>query len=408
VLEARAALVAEYQQQNQQLQPQQPQRGVRFAPGTNSSERTASNGSSQAARGIDSSMPVAVSPELAAAAEICSAVGTPNQESSLSPAATSSSADVEMTHRLLKPVDERAAAASAAAVAAAAALPQHGAVAPPAHRRSPFALCYNFDGLADAPAAPAPALTAAGQSCLAAAMASASAKAVALPPRRLPLSPVSTSSSDISSQSAVQGVVADGAQGTIPIKATAAKAVGSGFSSGNGGRQQQQQRVLSPTAVFARSSGSLGSSCLPSPAGDSSSISSKTSVGRMSPVGIAGPDNEGVGLQQLVSILPPCGATEGDLGGGSMAHARSLPSNGVRSNDSMCSSILQGATDSYESTLQLSSSLSGPVLQPSSTSQGPLSPTYSDRPPSLGFGSGSVGKHELGCGVAAPDARVRS
>jgi hypothetical protein len=237
-------------------------------------------------------------------------------------------------------------------------------------------------------------------------MASASAKAVALPPRRLPLSPVSTASSDVSSPFAAPGGAADGAQGASPNKAAAAAAAGSGFSSG--GRGEQQQRVVSPTAVLVRSSGSLGSSCLPSPAGDSSSMSSKVSVGRMSPAGfVAGTGSKGVGLQQLVSILPPRDATEAAIDGGSMVHAHSLLSNGIGSNDSTCSSVLQGATDSYESTLQLSSSLSGPVLQPSNTSQGPLSPTYSDRPPSLGFGSGSVGKQEQRCGVAAADNPVR-
>lgn len=369
VLFAREAILAEYRQSQKQ------QSGGAAGPSSSSS-------------GVGSSVPAAVSPELAAAAEISSAVGTPNLDSSLSPAGTSMSAGgIEMTPRLLKPVDERAAAASAAAVAAAAALPQSGAVAPSAHRKSPFAVSYNFDGLADTSAPTATSAAAASApagvstACPAAAMAAASAKAVVLPPRRLPLSPVSTSSSDLGSQLAVkQAATGDARSCSSPRQGHAADAAGQGFSSGGSSNSQQQQRGKSPTAMGAvltrRSSSSGGSS---SPAGDGTSISSRGSTGRVSPAS-AGGGNQGVGLAQLVSISSPTGqrVSDGSADGCSnIVHAHAVLPSAATSYGSTCSSGLQGPSESFASTLQLSSSLSGPVLHSNSTSQGLLSPTYS-------------------------------
>jgi hypothetical protein len=290
-------------------------------------------------------VPAAVSPELAAAADLSSAVSLPSRaQHSTSPssataaaaatptASTSAAASTEITPHL-KPVDERAAAASAAAVAAAAALPQSGAVAASAQRRSPFAMSYDFGDLGDAATPVTSPDPAAATAAMAAAMAAASAKAVALPPRPLPVSPTANIPSCSSP----------------PANGFERKA--SGGSIGGGSRST----------------------------GGNSSSSSSSGAGSPSSSAPAGTGSKGVGLQQLVSISPiraytplAVPGTGGDGTGGMQDGLSVLTNSSMVSNGSMCSSVyLQGGMDSCGSGLLLSSSMSGPALQPGTyTSQG--------------------------------------
>ena len=295
-------------------------------------------------------MPCAVSPDLAAAAEICSAVATPATRHLHTPEASASAWDAGLSAAhaapmpgssssnspgLLQPVDERAAAASAAAVAAAAALPMSAAAPVSGRRASPFAMGYNFGGLAESTGAAAaaggslPGNTGTHVQEITAAGASSSG------------SP--QSHADNSSSSLVGGCAVDGLS-----------------QAAQHGHQQQHTSSSSNSHTASFTSN-------PRP---SNSGSSGCTSGSAAPSGAGG---KGTGLQHLVSIsaqaAPGCCSTGVGVTGHSQPHADAVRA----AVSSPCPSSLQQPSDSGLSSLQLSSSTSGPVLQPSSTGRGPLS-----------------------------------